>query len=85
MTIFIIFILMKTLNRNRANILLLFTRNAKAKATTEELEYYSSDDEELIGFVARDRIDGTFRAGLFDRRCVTTLHQMLSCPMLSDM
>lgn len=55
-----IFILMKTLNRNRTNILLLFTRNPFAKTTTEELEFYTSDDEELLGFVVRDRIDGTF-------------------------
>lgn len=62
-----IFILMKTLNRNRANILLLFTRNPFAKTTTEELEYYTSDNEDLLGFVARDRIDGTFHACLLDR------------------
>lgn len=58
---------MKPLNRNKANILLLFTRNPKVKATTEELEYYTSDDEELIGFIAKDKIDGTFHACLLDR------------------
>ena len=58
---------MKTLNRNKANILLLFTRNPFAKTTTEELEYYTSDDEDLLGFVARDRIDGTYHACLLDR------------------
>lgn len=60
-------IFMKILNRNRANILLLFTRDPFAKATTEELEYYTSDDEVLLGVVARDRIDGTFHACLLDR------------------
>lgn len=58
---------MKTLNRNKANILLLFTRNPFAKTTTEELEYYTSDDEDLLGFVARDRMDGTYHACLLDR------------------
>ena len=47
--------------------MLLFTRNPFAKTTTEELEYYTSDDEDLLGFVARDRIDGTFHACLLDR------------------
>ena len=48
---------MKILNRNRANILLLFMRDPFAKTTIEELEYYTSDDEVLVGFVAKDRID----------------------------
>ena len=58
---------MKILNRNRANILLLFTRDPFAKTTIEELEYYTSDDEVLVGFVAKDRIDETFHACLLDR------------------
>ena len=62
-----IIVSMKILNRNKANILLLFTRNPFAKTTTEELEYYTSDNEDLLGFVARDRIDGTFHACLLDR------------------
>ena len=58
---------MKILNRNRANILLLFTRDPFAKTIVEELEYYISDDDVLVGFVAKDRIDETFHACLFDR------------------
>ena len=56
-----IFILMKTLNRKRANILLLFTRNPFAKTTTEEFEYYTSDDEDLLGFVAFDSLKKVWR------------------------
>ena len=52
---------MKTINRNRANILLLFTRNPFAKTTTEELEYYTSDDEDLLGSVAFDSLKKVWR------------------------
>ena len=78
---------MKTLNRNRANILLLFTRNPFAKTTTEELEYYTSDDEVLIGFVARDRIDGTFHACLLDRdsrRKYCLVEMVIDCDTIAE-
>lgn len=58
---------MKPLNRNRACLLLLFTRTPSVKMVNEELEYYQSDDETLIGFVSVDRIDYTYHAILFDR------------------
>ena len=58
---------MKSLNFNKANILLLFTRDPFIKIVNKELEYYSSDDETLIGFVSLDREDKTFHAMLFDR------------------
>ena len=58
---------MKLLNPNRANILLMFTRNPSVKISTKELEYYQSDDEKLIGFVSVDNVDGTYHAMLFDR------------------
>lgn len=58
---------MKVLNENRANLLLLFTRNPFVKCVNKELEYYTSDDESLIGFVSLDKIDGTFHSMLFDR------------------
>ena len=57
---------MKPLNSNRANLLLLFTRDPFVKLMNKELEYYSSDDDSLIGFVSLDR-DYTFHAMLFDR------------------
>ena len=43
---------MKPLNSNRANLLLLFTRDPFVKLVNKELEYYSSDDDSLIGFVS---------------------------------
>ena len=58
---------MKPLNSNRANLLLLFTRDPFVKLMNKELEYYSSDDDSLIGFVSIDREDYTFHAMLFDR------------------
>ena len=58
---------MKPLNSNRANLLLLFTRDPFVKLMNKELEYYSSDDDSLIGFVSLDREDYTFHAMLFDR------------------
>ncbi len=58
---------MKSLNPNRANILLMFTRTPSVKISTKELEYYQSDDEKLIGFVSVDNVDGTYHAMLFDR------------------
>lgn len=58
---------MKSLNPNRANLLLMFTRTPTIKIATKELEYYQSDDEKQIGFVSVDNIDGTFHAMLFDR------------------
>lgn len=58
---------MKPLNSNRANLLLLFTRDPFVKLVNKELEYYSSDDDSLIGFVSLDREDYTFHAMLFDR------------------
>lgn len=58
---------MKELNPNKARLLLLFTRNPIIKVTCEELEYYTSDDELLIGCVSFDKIDKTFHALLFDR------------------
>ena len=58
---------MKTLNSNKAKLLLLFTRDPNVKLVNEELEYYSSDDDSLIGFVSRDKVDDTFHAMLFDR------------------
>ena len=58
---------MKSLNPNRANLLLMFTRTPTVKIATKELEYYQSDDEKQIGFVSVDNIDGTFHAMLFDR------------------
>jgi hypothetical protein len=33
----------------------------------KELEYYSSDNDSLIGFVSLDREDDSFHAMLFDR------------------
>jgi hypothetical protein len=41
---------MKPLNKNKARLLLLFTRDPIATITTTEIEYYTSDDESLIGF-----------------------------------
>ena len=58
---------MKPLNSNRANLLLLFTKDPFVKLVNKELEYYSSDDDSLIGFVSIDREDYTFHAMLFDR------------------
>lgn len=58
---------MKSLNPNRANILLMFTRTPRVKISTKELEYFQSDDEKQIGFVSVDNIDGTYHALLFDR------------------
>ncbi len=58
---------MKSLNPNRANILLMFTRTPRVKISTKELEYFQSDDEKQIGFVSGDNIDGTYHALLFDR------------------
>lgn len=58
---------MKSLNPNRANILLMFTRTPRVKISTKELEYFQSDDEKQIGVVSVDNIDGTYHALLFDR------------------
>lgn len=58
---------MKPLNSNKANLLLLFTRDPFIKLVNEELEYYSSKDDSLIGFVSLDKEDETFHAMLFDR------------------
>ena len=58
---------MKPLNPNRANLLLLFTRDPFVKLVNKELEYYSSDDDSLIGFVSIDKEDNTYHAMLFDR------------------
>ena len=58
---------MKPLNPNRANLLLLFTRDPFVKLVNKELEYYSSDNDSLIGFVSLDREDDSFHAMLFDR------------------
>ena len=58
---------MKPLNPNRANLLLLFTRDPFVKLVNKELEYYTSDDDSLIGFVSIDKEDNTYHAMLFDR------------------
>ena len=58
---------MKPLNPNRARLLLLFTRIPSVKMVNQELEYYQSDDERLIGFVSLDKVDNTYHAFLFDR------------------
>ena len=58
---------MKPLNPNKANLLLLFTRDPFVKLVNKELEYYSSEDDFLIGFVSLDKEDQTFHAMLFDR------------------
>lgn len=58
---------MKPLNPNEANLLLHFTRDPFVKLVNKELEYYSSDNDSLIGFVSLDREDATFHAMLFDR------------------
>ena len=58
---------MKPLNPNKANLLLLFTRDPFIKLVNKELEYYSSKDDSLIGFVSLDQEDKTFHAILFDR------------------
>jgi hypothetical protein len=58
---------MKSLNPNKAKLLLLFTRDPFVKLANEELEYYSSEDDFLIGFVSLDKKDQTFHAMLFDR------------------
>ena len=58
---------MKSLNPNRANILLMFTRTPAVKLVNKELEYYQSDDEKLIGFISVDLEDKTYHAMLFDR------------------
>lgn len=58
---------MKPLNPNRARLLLLFTRTPSVKMVNQELEYYQSDDERLIGFVSLDKVDNTYHAFLFDR------------------
>ena len=58
---------MKPLNSNKANLLLLFTRDPFVKLVNEELEYYSSKDDSLIGFVSFDKEDKTFHAMLLDR------------------
>lgn len=58
---------MKPLNPNKANLLLLFTRDPFLKLVNKELEYYSSKDESQIGFVSLDKVDRTFHAMLFDR------------------
>ncbi len=58
---------MKPLNPNKAHLLLLFTRTPSIKMVNKELEYYQSDDEDLIGFVSVDNIDHTYHAMLFDR------------------
>ena len=58
---------MKPLNPNKANLLLLFTREPLVKLVNKELEYYSSEDGSLIGFVSLDIEDKTFHAMLFDR------------------
>lgn len=72
---------MKKINSNKANILLLFTRNPIVKATNEELEYYTSDDEILLGFVSRDKTDDTFNIFLLDR---DTMHKYCCVDMDSD-
>lgn len=71
---------MKLLNPNKAQILLLFTRNPNIKLVNKELEYYISDDNKLIGFVSQDRIDETFHALLFDRDS-----QMKYCMVSSEL
>ena len=71
---------MKLLNPNKAQILLLFTRNPNIKFVNKELEYYISDDNKLIGFVSQDRIDETFHALLFDRDS-----QMKYCMVSSEL
>lgn len=53
---------MKPLNSNKANLLLLFTRDPFVKLVNEELEYYSSKDDSLIGFVSFDKEDKTCHA-----------------------
>lgn len=58
---------MKPMNPNKANLLLLFTRDPLVKLVNKELEYYSSEDDSLIGFVSLDIEDNTFHAMLFDR------------------
>ena len=58
---------MKPLNPNKADILLMFTRTPRVRMVNKELEYFQSDDENLIGFISVDRIDCTFHSMLFDR------------------
>ena len=48
---------MKPLNPNKANLLLLFTRDPFIKLVNKELEYYSSKDDSQIGFVSLDKAE----------------------------
>ena len=60
---------MKLINKNRGNIFLLFTRDPIIKSLHEELEYYVSDDERLLGIILYDKIDtNCFHAILLDRK-----------------
>jgi len=58
---------MKTLNTNKAKLLLLFTRDPRINSLHQELEYYSSDNDMQIGLILKDKVDETFHALLFDR------------------
>lgn len=51
---------MKTINKNRADLLLLFTRKHIFLLTYEELEYYMSDDEKLLGIILKDHLDNDY-------------------------
>lgn len=59
---------MKPINRNRANLLLLFTRDPIANAFYTELEYYMSEDERLLGIVMLDNFDNTYHGLLLERK-----------------
>lgn len=50
----------KPMSRARFNVYALGTRGAAAQYMYEELSYWSSHDERLLGFVARDRTDNDF-------------------------
>lgn len=59
---------MKNINKNRGNIFLLFTRHPLLDVLHEEVEYFVSDDERLLGIILRDKVDpDCFHAMLLDR------------------
>ncbi|MBD5232715.1 MAG: glycosaminoglycan attachment protein [Bacteroidales bacterium] len=60
---------MKRINQNRGNIHLLFTRDPLLTLFHEEMEYFTSDDERLLGVVLRDKVDSDcYHAILLDRK-----------------
>ena len=70
---------MKTLNRNRAELYLLFTREPIVKLSIIELAYFEADDGRTFGMVAGDRVDiGMFHALLFARDS-QHVYRMVDC------